>query len=258
MHIIISPAKSLDFKSEAPQTQNSDIRLPKQATKIASELKKYKADQLKSLMKVSDQLAQLNYGRYQDWQYPFDETNVKAALFAFKGDVYAGMDAYSFSGEDIEFANAKLRILSGLYGLLRPLDNIMPYRLEMGTKLSVGKSKNLYAVWGDEITKLLEQDMEEANSEVLINLASNEYFKAINTKLFGKRIVTPVFKDWKNGQYKVISFFAKKARGLMTRFVIQNRIEDPDQLLAFNEDGYYFKADMSNDKELVFVRDHEG
>jgi cytoplasmic iron level regulating protein YaaA (DUF328/UPF0246 family) len=258
MHIIISPAKSLDFETQAPDVSLSDIRFPKQANAIVKELKKQKTEDLMSLMKISTQLAQLNHHRFQLWQYPFKQEDVKAALFAFKGDVYTGLDAYSLNAEEINYANHKLRMLSGLYGLLRPLDGIMPYRLEMGTKLPVGANKQLYQLWGDEITKLLEKDMEEQSSDVLINLASNEYFKAINKKAFSKRIVTPVFKDWKNGQYKVVSFFAKKARGLMTRFIIQHQIESPVDLVAFNEGGYYYKADLSKKDELVFVRDHEG
>ncbi|MCG8579202.1 MAG: peroxide stress protein YaaA [Bacteroidales bacterium] len=258
MHIIISPAKSLDFETQAPEVSLSDIRFPKQAKIIAKELKKKKPEELMSLMKISSQLAQLNHHRYQMWQYPFKEADIKAALFAFKGDVYTGIDAYSLKINEIAYADEKLRMLSGLYGLLRPLDGIMPYRLEMGTKLPVGKYKQLYQLWGDEITRMLENDMEEQGSDVLVNLASNEYFKAINKKVFKKRIVTPVFKDWKNGEYKVVSFFAKKARGLMTRFIIQNQIESPEDLIAFAESGYYYKADLSKKDELVFVRDHEG
>ncbi|MCU4157570.1 peroxide stress protein YaaA [Carboxylicivirga sp. A043] len=258
MHIIISPAKSLDFETQAPEVSLTDIRFPKQAKTIVKELKKRKPEELMTLMKISSQLAQLNHHRFQLWQYPFKSEDVKAALFAFKGDVYTGLDAYSLKADEITYANDKLRILSGLYGLVRPLDGILPYRLEMGTKLSVGTSKQLYQLWGDEITKLLEKDMDEQESDVLVNLASNEYFKAINKKVFNKRIVTPVFKDWKNGEYKVVSFFAKKARGLMTRFIIQNQIEAPEDLVAFSEGGYYYKADMSKKDELVFVRDHEG
>ncbi|WP_430815400.1 peroxide stress protein YaaA [Carboxylicivirga sp. RSCT41] len=258
MHIIISPAKSLDYETQAPQLTLSDIRFPKQAKTIAKELKKKKPEELMSLMKISSQLAQLNYHRFQLWQYPFKEDEVKAALFAFKGDVYNGIDAYSLNAEEIAFANEKLRMLSGFYGLLRPLDGIMPYRLEMGTKLRVGNNKHLYQLWGDEITKLLEKDMKEQGSDVLVNLASNEYFKVINKKVFKQRVITPVFKDWKNGEYKVVSFFAKKARGLMTRFIIQNQITLAEDLIAFNESGYYYKADLSKKDELVFVRDHEG
>lgn len=258
MYVVISPAKSLDFETQAPDVALTDIRFPKQAKKIVKELKNKNPEELMSLMKISASLAQLNHHRFQLWQYPFNNKDVKAALFAFKGDVYTGLDAYSLNASEIEYANNKLRILSGLYGLLRPLDGIMAYRLEMGTKLPVNTNKHLYQLWGDEITKLLQRDMEEQGADVLVNLASNEYFKAINKKLFKKRVVTPVFKDWKNGEYKVISFFAKKARGLMTRFIIQNQINSPEDLVAFNESGYYYKADLSNEDEFVFVREHEG
>lgn len=258
MHIIISPAKSLDFETPVPKTHNSNIRFPDQAKELVKELKKYQTDDLIKLMKVSTSLAQLNHHRYQVWEHPFDDNLVRAALFAFKGEVYTGIDAYSLTSKELEVANNKLRMLSGLYGLLRPFDYILPYRLEMGSKLAVGKHKNLYSFWGDELTALLEKDMDEAGSSVLVNLASNEYFKSINKKKFTKRIVTPVFKDWKNGQYKVLSFYAKKARGLMTRFIIKNNIDNPDDLIAFNDEGYYFKADLSSKDEIVFVRDHEG
>ncbi len=257
MHIIISPAKSLDFETKAPATQNTDIRFPEQSKAIVNTLLNYSPQKLMDLMKISSQLAQLNHHRFQLWQHPFDEEQVKAALFAFKGDVYTGLDAYSLAPDEVQFANDKLRILSGLYGLLRPLDNIMAYRLEMGTKLRVNGSSHLYDYWGDRITKLLSEDMDVQGSDVLVNLASNEYFKAIDKKILNKRIVTPVFKDWKNGQYKIISFYAKKARGLMTRFIIQNQISNPDDLVAFNEDGYYFKPDLSKKDQLVFVREQE-
>ena len=258
MHIILSPAKSLDFETQAPQTNNTDIRFPNEATQIVKVLKQLKKEELSALMKISSSLARLNCHRYQLWTYPFDKDNVKAALFAFKGEVYTGIDAYSLSTQEIEFADKKLRILSGLYGLLRPLDNVMPYRLEMGTKLVIGESNNLYAYWGDAITKLLESDMAVEHSDTLVNLASNEYFKAVNTKIFSKRIVSPVFKDWKNGEYKIISFYAKKARGLMTRFIIRNEITDVNDLIAFAEEGYYYKADLSTANQPVFVRDNEG
>ncbi|WP_430810142.1 MULTISPECIES: peroxide stress protein YaaA [unclassified Carboxylicivirga] len=255
MHIILSPAKSLDYETPAPAQPKTNIRFPKQAQQIVDKLRKMKPDELMSLMKISAPLAQLNHHRFQLWSYPFDAAAIKAALFAFKGDVYAGLDAYSLNDTAIDYAHKKLRILSGLYGLLRPLDGILPYRLEMGTRLAVGNQKHLYDLWGDTIARQLEADMEEQGSEVLVNLASNEYFKAINPKAFSKRIVTPVFKDWKNDGYKVVSFYAKKARGLMTRFIIEHQLTQPNDLLAFNEEGYYFKADLSDDKQLVFVRD---
>lgn len=256
MFIVISPAKSLDFESEVPQTQNSPIRFPKEAYTLVQKLKKFKPDDLGQLMKISPQLSQLNHHRFQIWQHPFAAEDIRAALFAFKGEVYTGINAYSLKTDQINFADQHLRILSGLYGLLRPLDAIMPYRLEMGTKLPIRSKKNLYEFWGDKITKLLLDDMNASNEEVLINLASNEYFKSINKKKFNKRIVTPVFKDQKNGEYKVISFFAKKARGQMTRFIIENKITNPEDLRAFDIDGYYFHQELSKPDVPTFVREH--
>ncbi|MCU4166360.1 peroxide stress protein YaaA [Carboxylicivirga caseinilyticus] len=256
MIIIISPAKTLDFETKVPATSNTDIRFPKEATALVKQLKKLKPAALSELMSISSPLATLNHHRFQLWQHPFNEAETRAALFAFKGDVYTGIDAYSLNTNEVDYANSHLRILSGLYGLLRPLDNIMPYRLEMGTKLEISSKKNLYDFWGDKITKLLLKDMNENKEEVLINLASNEYFKSIDRKKLKKQIVTPVFKDQKNGEYKVISFFAKKARGLMTRFIIQNRIENPDDLRAFDLDGYYYHQDLSKPDMPTFVRDH--
>nr|WP_321408930.1 peroxide stress protein YaaA [uncultured Carboxylicivirga sp.] len=256
MIIIISPAKTLDFETKVPATLNTDIRFPKEATALVKQLKKLKPAALSELMSISSPLATLNHHRFQLWQHPFHEAETRAALFAFKGEVYTGIDAYSLNTNEVDYANSHLRILSGLYGLLRPLDNIMPYRLEMGTKLEISSKKNLYEFWGDKITKLLLKDMNESKEEVLINLASNEYFKSIDRKKLKKQIVTPVFKDQKNGEYKVISFFAKKARGLMTRFIIQNQIENPDDLRAFDVDGYYYHQDLSKPDMPTFVRDH--
>ncbi len=257
MIIVISPAKTLDFESPVTETINSDIRFPKEAEMLVKQLKKIKPDELSGLMSISSPLANLNYHRFQLWQYPFSKEQARAALFAFKGDVYTGLDAQALSSKNISYTNSHLRILSGLYGLLRPLDNILPYRLEMGTRLQVNSKKNLYEFWGDKITKLLLSDMNNNNEEVVINLASNEYFKAINTKLLNKKIISPVFKDLKNGEYKVISFFAKKARGLMTRFIIQNQIEHPEDLRAFDLNGYYYHHELSRPESPVFVRDQQ-
>ncbi len=256
MLIVISPAKSLDFESEAPQMNTSSIRFEKESVALAKKLKTIKTKELSSLMNISSQLAQLNHHRYQVWHHPFNASETKAALFAFKGDVYTGFDAISLNTEEIHYTNDHLRILSGLYGLLRPLDDILPYRLEMGTKLKTRSKKNLYEFWGDKITKILLEDMKSLNEDILVNLASNEYFKSINKKKFNKRIITPVFKDLKNGEYKIISFFAKKARGLMTRFIVQNKIENPEDLRAFDLDGYYYHQDLSTPDQPTFVRDH--
>jgi len=256
MFIIISPAKTLDFESPIPTTSATHIRFPDASATLVEQLKKLTPSDLSTLMSISPQLSHLNHHRFQIWQFPFNNEQSRSALFAFKGDVYTGIDATSLKEKDLDYSQERLRMLSGLYGLLRPLDAILPYRLEMGTKFKNDGGKNLYEFWGDGITQLLKQDMEESNQTVLVNLASNEYFKSIKKKALNKRIVTPVFKDLKNGQYKVISFYAKKARGLMTRFIIQNQLENPDDLTGFSEAGYYFHPDLSKKDQPVFVRDH--
>ena len=257
MHIIISPAKTIDIKSKVPVNSYSEIRFPKETNKLAKILKGKTRDDLKMLMGISDSLARLNYDRYRNWHYPYSPEEGRQALFAFKGDVYAGLDAYNLTEDAIDFAQGHLSILSGLYGLLRPLDLILPYRLEMGTKLENPAGNNLYKYWGDKITNLLNEDLKRSGSGILVNLASNEYFKSINKNKLNARIVTPIFKNSKNGEYKVISIYAKKARGLMTRYIIQNEITDPDDLLGFNEDGYYFNSTFSTDNELIFTREYQ-
>ncbi|HAD49667.1 MAG TPA: peroxide stress protein YaaA, partial [Idiomarina sp.] len=207
-----------------------------------------------SLMKISDKLAGLNAARFSDWQLPFDEGNARPAVFAFNGDVYAGLDAATLDTQALTSAQQQLRILSGLYGLLRPLDLMQAYRLEMGTKLNNPRGKNLYEFWGDTITELLNNDLQEQGADTLVNLASNEYFSAVNVKKLNATVVTPVFKDEKNGQYKVISFYAKKARGLMARFMVNQKPQSVSDLKAFNLARYQFDADESSDKQLVFKR----
>ncbi len=256
MQIIISPAKSLDFETKAPVQTKSDYRLTKESVTIANVLKKKKPADLAALMKISQNLSDLNFTRFQSWHFPFSDKEAKQALFAFKGDVYTGMDAYSLEEKDIKQAQKQLRILSGLYGLLKPLDLILPYRLEMGTKIAVDSKKSLYEFWGDKITSLLNNDIKENNHKVLINLASNEYYKAIQPKSVTVPIISPEFKDLKNGQYKIISFYAKKARGLMTRFIIKNQLTDPNDLKAFDQDGYYYNNQLSKEYKPVFTRDH--
>ncbi|TLX74045.1 peroxide stress protein YaaA [Labilibacter sediminis] len=257
MQIIISPAKSLDFdRSVGQHISSSSYRFIKEPQKIVSKLKTLTPDKIATLMKVSTKLADLNYNRFQTWEYPFDDKLGKQALFAFTGDVYTGIDAYSLSDEDVKSCQNTLSILSGLYGLLRPLDLILPYRLEMGTALSFSNHKNLYSFWGNKITKLLNEDIAKNNHKALINLASNEYFKSIQAKDIKVPIITPAFKDLKNGEYKMISFYAKKARGLMTRFIIQNNIKNPEEIKAFDLDGYYFNSHLSTELKPVFTRDH--
>ena len=206
-------------------------------------------------MGISPKLSQLNFERFVNWQLPFNMENAKQAILAFTGDVYTGIDASTLNETELQTAQTDLRILSGLYGVLKPLDLIQAYRLEMGKKLQTPKGKNLYEFWGDKITNEINKTLKEKEDKYLINLASNEYFKSVNKKEVKAEIITPVFKDLKNGQYKVISFFAKKARGLMTRFIIQNQITDPEYLKAFNSDGYVFNPHLSKNQELVFTRD---
>lgn len=252
MKIVISPAKSLDFETKIPTTQFTQGIFLDEASKLNTVLKKKSPKQLSSLMSISDKLGELNWERNQNWQLPFSTENARQAVFAFKGDVYIGLDAYTLSSEKINQLQQKLRILSGQYGLLKPLDLIQPYRLEMGTKLKVGSKSNLYEYWNSKITNALNTELFEG--EVLVNLASNEYFKAVKPKLLKVPIITPIFKDYKNGKLKMISFFAKKARGLMVRYIVDNNIEKTEDLKGFNYEGYAFDANLSTNKELVFTR----
>jgi hypothetical protein len=256
MLTVISPAKTLDFDTPPTTQTYSQPRFLPQSEKLINTLRKMSAADIASLMKLSDKLAGLNVARYQSWQTPFDLDNAKQAVLAFQGDVYTGLNAETLDEEQLAFAQNHLRILSGLYGVLKPLDLIQPYRLEMGTKLENAKGKDLYTFWGSEIRQSLQAE-EAMQDEVLINLASNEYFKAVEAKKLSARIITPVFKDWKNGQYKMISFYAKKARGMMSRYIIEHQIQDPDRIKKFDTDGYRFNADMSKKDEWVFIRDHE-
>ena len=253
MIILISPAKTLD--TSVPARDNSS--LPEFLTKskrLASNLRKKKPAALADLMSISAKLAQLNYERYQSWHTPYNISDANNAIFAFRGEVYNGLDIDSFTEEELEYTNNHLRILSGLYGVLKPMDAILPYRLEMGTKLNIGKYKNLYEFWGDNITKFIRSEMKNSEESTIINLASNEYFKAIDTKKLKFDVITPVFLDEKNGDFKVISFFAKKARGLMSSFILKNRIEKPEEIKHFSSEGYKYCLEMSNDNKFVFCR----
>ncbi|MDE5420665.1 peroxide stress protein YaaA [Ancylomarina sp. DW003] len=255
MLILISPAKSLDFETKSTTKNFSEASFLKDSQTLIKKLRKLSTDEIADFMGISPKLAQLNFERFLSWQLPFNLDNAKQAVLAFKGDVYTGLDAYSLSEKELQTAQMDLRILSGLYGVLRPLDLIQAYRLEMGKKLQTKKGDNLYEFWGDKITKEINKTLKEKDGKFLINLASNEYFKSVNKKKIKAEVITPVFKDLKNGQYKVISFFAKKARGLMTRFIIQNEITDPEHLKAFDSDGYIFNPQLSKNTELVFTRD---
>ena len=251
---IISPAKTLDFSTKTQELPYSIPVFTQEASALMEELKKLNPDDLQGLMSISRPLADLNYTRFQDWSLPFTAENARQAILAFKGEVYTGIDAYNLSKDDILYADNHLQILSGLYGVLKPLDLIREYRLEMGTKLQNKKGKNLYEYWGNTITEQIRTALNAQNCNTLVNLASNEYFKAINTKLLGAEIITPTFKDFKKGSYKVISFYAKKARGLMVRFMIKNRISTIDEIKHFEEEGYFYNDVLSTQKEIVFTR----
>lgn len=253
MKIVISPAKSLDFETELPVKQFTEYDFVKQSVSIDKVLKKQKPKQLMELMSISDKLADLNWKRNQERNVTELSTeNARQAIYAFNGDVYIGLDAYTLSKEKIEILQGKLRILSGLYGLLKPLDLMQPYRLEMGTKLPVGKNKNLYEFWRNTITKALNDEL--TKDELFVNLASNEYFDAVDVKKLKVPVITPEFKDYKEGKLKIISFFAKKARGMMVRYIIDSNAETIDDLKGFNYEGYAFDANLSTETKLVFTR----
>ena len=252
MKIVISPAKTLDFETAAPTSQFTQGIFYNEAEKLNGVLKKKTPKKLAALMSISNKLSDLNWERNQHWKLPFSLENAKQAIYAFKGDVYMGLDAYSIPLDKIEQLQSKLRILSGQYGLLKPLDLIQPYRLEMGTKLKLGRKNNLYQYWDSKITDVLNSEV--TNDEPFVNLASKEYFKVIKPKLIKVPIVTPVFKDYKDGNLKMIGFFAKKARGLMVRYIIENDIDTIEELKGFNSEGYAFDSNLSNESEFIFTR----
>ncbi|MBA4502395.1 peroxide stress protein YaaA [Marinobacterium marinum] len=255
MLTLVSPAKTLDYDSPLATQVYSQPRFIDHSRELIDTLRQLSVQDIAELMKLSDKLAALNVARYESWEPAHATDNARQALLAFKGDVYAGLDAESFTAADFEFAQRHLRILSGLYGVLRPLDLLEPYRLEMGTRLKNPRGDNLYQFWGNLITEALNEELAEHSAEVVINLASNEYFKAVKPRQLNARLITPVFKDLKNGQYKIISFYAKKARGLMSRYMIRNRIETPEALQQFDLEGYYFSPEQSQGDTWVFLRD---
>lgn len=257
MLVVISPAKTLDFETPAITNTATKPLMLKDSAELVDIMRGYAPDDIVNLMGVSQKIGQLNSERFMNWHTPFTKKNAKQALLAFKGDVYTGLNAESFSEDDFAFAQSHLRILSGLYGVLRPLDLIQAYRLEMGTKLENGRGKNLYEFWGSQPSVALKKQLAGMKSKVLINLASNEYFNVVDKKLLDTEIITPVFKDYKNGKYKIISFYAKKARGLMSAYIIKHRIEDPAKLRKFNTAGYRFDKDSSDAKQWVFLRDEQ-
>jgi cytoplasmic iron level regulating protein YaaA (DUF328/UPF0246 family) len=254
MLIVISPAKTLDYETPA---KTKTFTLPDyldDSAELIHRMREFSALDIAELMKVSSKIAELNFDRFEAWNKNFSEKNAKQAALAFKGDVYTGLDAESFSARDFKFAQSHLRILSGLYGLLRPLDLMQPYRLEMGTKLSNERGKNLYEFWGNTLTDGLNAQLKKIKSEHLINLASNEYFKAVKPKQINGEVITPAFKEYKNGDYKMIGFYAKKARGLLSRYIIQNQLSDVEDIKSFDVEGYKFNKSLSKGNNWVFTR----
>ncbi len=254
MIIVVSPAKTLHNQAPIHLEQHFQADFLPEAAKIISVMKKKKPAQLAKLMDISTKLAELNFQRFQVWELPFTPENSWQAVLMFNGDVYQGLKAETFSAAEFETAQQKLRILSGVYGLLKPLDLIQPYRLEMGTLIGIAGKKNLYEFWKTKITTKLNLELAQNKQAILINLASNEYFSAIDVKKLKARIITPSFKESKDGNYQMISFFAKKARGLMSRFIIQNNISDPEEIKAFDLEGYYFNNQLSKENDWVFTR----
>ena len=254
MLIVISPAKTLDYDTK-PKTKT--FTLPdylEDSQLLIDRARQWSALDIAELMQVSMKIAELNFDRFESWHTPFTPENAKQAVLAFKGDVYTGLDAESFKAADFKFAQKHLRILSGLYGLLRPLDLMQPYRMEMGRKVDTERGKNLYEFWGEKITDGINQQLKKLKSPYLINLASTEYFKSVKPKLLDGEIITPEFKDWKNGQYKMLGVYAKKARGQLSRFVIQNQLTDPEAMKEFNVDGYSFNEELTSGNKWVFTR----
>jgi len=252
MKLVISPAKSLDLNRDLPIINTTSANFLTESERLNRLLKKKSARSLSKLMKISPALGQLNYERNQDWKLPFTTTNARPAIYTFSGEVYRGLDAYTISDDKLERLQNTVRIISGLYGLLKPLDLMQAYRLEMGTKFPVGKHKNLYEFWRKKVTQALNDELED--DELFLNLASAEYFKAIDVKALKVPVITANFKDFKNGEYKMIMTFAKQARGYMSRYIVDTDAKTIDDIKAFNYEGYGFNAAMSSDTELVFIR----
>ncbi|MCF1191342.1 peroxide stress protein YaaA [Mangrovimonas sp. AS39] len=252
MKLVLSPAKSLDYESQLPTNKHTEACFLKEADRLNKLLKKKSAKSLSKLMHISDSLGQLNYERNQEWELPFTPENSRPAVYAFNGDVYRGLDAYEISLDKLDRVQNTVRILSGLYGVLKPLDLIQPYRLEMGTKMPVGKNKNLYEFWKKKVTQALNEELED--DELFLNLASNEYYKAIDSKALKVPVITATFKEFKGGEYKNIAIFAKLARGLMARYIIETNAQTVEDLKGFNYEGYGFSEELSSKTELVFTR----
>jgi len=254
MIILLSPAKTLDFESPLAATASSVPDFLAQSKLLIDRLRALSPQEVASLMDISDPLARLNVARYAEWKLPFPAGKARQAVLAFNGDVYEGLDARSLAVGDLEFAQNHVRILSGLYGVLRPLDLILPYRLEMGVRLENPRGRNLYAFWGERITDALSSAVRETNSSALVNLASVEYFKSVKAKTLAVPVIQPVFEDWSGGRFKVVSFCAKRARGMMARFAICRRVVEPSELRLFSEEGYAFAPDVSDGERWVFRR----
>ncbi len=254
MLLIISPAKKLDMLAPAPVAEHTQPVFLDQASELAGILRKYSASELASLMGISQSLADLNARRFRSWQPPFDPGNAKQAVFAFRGDVYASLDADSLDGAEIDYAQDHLRILSGLYGLLRPLDLMQAYRLEMGTRLSNARGRDLYAFWGDALTRALARELEGHREKTLINLASGEYARSVDMDGMPGRVVHIQFKEQKDDGYRIIGIHAKRARGLMCRYAIEHKAETPEALQGFDSGGYRYRPEMSTDTIWVFAR----
>ena len=254
MLMFLSPAKSLDFKTPPQVATFTQPAFLDQSASLIHQLRRLSPADIAHLMDLSDPLAALNFSRYADWALPFNPDNAKQAVLAFDGDVYDGLAAKNLSADDLNFAQKHVRILSGLYGILKPLDLMQPYRLEMGTKFANKSGKDLYTFWGERLLNTINAELAEKSRPVVINLASEEYFKAAVGRKIKGELIQPVFEDWKNGKYKIISFYAKRARGLMTRFATVNRLNDPEMLKGFDADGYAFAPEVSDDKRWVFRR----
>lgn len=253
MKILLSPAKTLDYETELPTTRGTQPIFAEEAVQINAKLERQSKAEISDLMGLSDKLTELNYQRYKDFEDSFTKKNARPAIYAFNGDVYTGFDAYTLNTDLLDHAQDTIRILSGMYGILRPLDLLQAYRLEMGTQLPIERNNNLYEFWKDKITPQLNNQMKE--DELLVNLASNEYFKAIDKKNQKGKLITPVFKDFKNGKLKVISFYAKKARGVMARYLVENKSDVLDDILKFDGDGYqYSEKETQKENEPVFTR----
>jgi cytoplasmic iron level regulating protein YaaA (DUF328/UPF0246 family) len=254
MLMVLSPAKTLDYESPLTTEVHSLPDFIPRSAELISTLRELSPDKLGSLMQISDQLAHLNADRYAGWSKRFNFKNSRQALLAFNGDVYEGLDARTLNEKQLSWAQDHLRILSGLYGVLRPLDLMQPYRLEMGTRLQNAHGKDLYAFWGDEVTTSLNESLAAVKSSALINLASEEYFKSVKPKNLAVPVITPMFEDWKGGKYKIISFYAKRARGLMARYAIEKKITKPEQLRLFDAEGYAYEPKSSTETSWVFRR----